>query len=211
MSIEETEPKESGGCLVRGCLFFSVVLFVFVGFCGWGAYSTYKNLYALTSDAPVAIPVYEGTAGPAVQTRLNAFAEALEAKKSATLRLDVDDMNALVLFDPAFGLLKNRVYFGVEKDCLTAQMSVPLDQMRGLQGRWFNGKITFLPKMENGHLSLIPILIQAGDREAPMGVIKALQAFPWSNIFIPNPKTEELFSGIKAIRVEKNELVIEAN
>lgn len=204
------EPKQSGGCLVRGCLFFSVVLFVFVGFFFWGAYSTYKNLYALTSDKPVAVPVYQGGDATEAKQRVDRFVQDLDAGKAATLTLSADDLNALVAYDGGFAAMKNRIFFAMEGSALSAQVSAPLDGVRGMQGRWLNATVVFEPKIENRMLSLIPKSIKAGGLEAPSPVLMALQAFPWSNILVPNPNAEEAFSKMKSLRVENGRLVIES-
>lgn len=198
------------GCLVRGCLFFSFVLFVFAAFFGWGVYSTYKELYALTSDVPVTVPASVGYNADDVKRRYETFASALEAHQPATLRLSADDLNALVATNPDFAELKQRVYFSIEGNKLSAQVSVKLDAVNALRGRWFNGLVTFEPKMERGRLSVIPTSIKAGKLETPTGVLKALQAFSWTDLFVTDPQALSAMTAIQSIRVESDAVVIDA-
>lgn len=194
---------------MRGCLFFSVVIFVFVGFFFWGAYSVYKHLYALTGDSPIPVSVYHGNAYPSARGKVDAFQVASLAGRESALKLTAEDMNALVAFDPQFSHWRGRIYFELVKGSVVTHVSVPLGAIRGMEGRWLNGIVTFQPRVENGQVVLIPQSIQSGKFEAPSEVIMSLQAFPWNSQLRQNRELAALFDQVKALRVESGLLVLE--
>lgn len=186
-----------------------MVILVLVGFAAASAYSTYKNLYALTSDAPLPVPMSDGGSYPAVKSKIDAFTAAVKEGKSASLKLSADDLNAMVAAAPGLSEARHRLYFSIRDNRLVAQVSIPLDSVRAMKGRWLNGTILFEPKMENGHLILLPKSIESGNVGASLGTVWALQQIAWSTSFITDPETSQLLTHVRALRIENHELVLE--
>jgi hypothetical protein len=209
---EETQVKTAkgkDGCLMRGCLLALIVFFMMLGFAGWGAYTVYKHFYALTVDSGTPIPAYAGSDYSEVKKRVEDFSASLQEGKGERLVLTADNLNALVAGDPQFAAARGRIYFEIKNNLITAQVSIPLDGVRGFAGRWFNGTMTFDLKLEEQQLSIVPRAIKTGDREAPPEVLLAVQRFRWSDSLYEEGQSSEILKRIKSIRIENNTLVME--
>lgn len=203
-------PKQSGdGCLLRGCLFFVIAGLVLVGFAVASAYSTYRNLYALTSATPVPVPVADARDYAATQAKIDAFEQLTRSGQPATLRLNAAELNSMIAGDPGFAEARGRVYFAIPDNKFVVQVCLPLQGIRGMEGRWLNGSVTLEPKMENGSLVVLPKAIQAGTYSASIGTMWAMQQIAWSTRSLTDDSTAKLLSGVKAVKVESGELVIE--
>lgn len=203
------ETAENSGCLIRGCLFFTFAGLVLASFCGLGAYTTYKDLYALTSDKPLSVAIDSGAGYAGAKQRLDAFHAQELAQNSAVLKLSAADLNAFIAGDPELSDARGRVHFEMKSNKLIAQVSIPLTGVRGMQNRWFNGDVMIEPRLEHGRLVVIPKSIQSGAVQAPIAVLWTLGQFAWSDAFIRDAEIREMFAHAKSIHLEDDALVIE--
>lgn len=209
----QSPPQKSGGmgCFLKGCLVLFVLFLIGLGLVGWGAYTFYKNVYALTSDAPVSVPVYQSTPEQyaEVKGRIDQFQKDVDAHKPATIRLTDADLNTMVARDPNYDAAKGHVYFTIKDSFLHVLGSFPLDNVPTMKGRYLNATITLAVSIEDGILTLQPTEVKAGDHALPPDALKALQSMHWGDQANTNPDFKKLMDKVKSLRMEQDAIVLE--
>jgi hypothetical protein len=102
MSISRPPPpkkEKSGlGCVGCGCLILLVILLVGVGLVGGAGYFGYKQVYAITSEAPATFPAASGNddvfAG--AEKKIDAFNQLVSTGNPGSLTLSADEINAIL-------------------------------------------------------------------------------------------------------------------
>jgi hypothetical protein len=172
----DAPPRRRGlGCFGRGCLIlvvFAVVLGI-AGFAGmyWGLHrhsAIFYGLYWLTKAQAIGqapVPVPEFTASDAqiqsLHERCEDFEQKARAGQTAELELSADDINTLIATNQN---ARGKIFVSIDGDRLRCQASVPLGELLGRSGYYFNGDITIEPKgeesLENPQLRGITINAQ---------------------------------------------------
>ena len=146
--------SKDGNCLLWGCATVAVVgiigaiALVFAARDGLGVI---RDKY--TDDAPIELPVSELTEEErtALIERVDEFAELLNNDEATeALILNQDDINGLIQFHPELERFKDKVYITLDGEDVHGQISVPLDEIPGFGGRYFNGSARFDVELENG-------------------------------------------------------------
>ena len=170
--VEAPPPRRGLGCLGRGCLIlvvFAVVLGIacFAGMY-WGLHrhsAVFHGLYWLTKaqaigQTPVPVPGFTASDAQiqSVHERCEDFEQKARAGQAAELELTADDINTLIATNQD---TRGKVFVSIDGDRLLCQASVPLGELLGRSGYYFNGDIVVELKgaesVENPQLSRISV------------------------------------------------------
>ena len=138
----------------RGCLFWgflmALLMLVIVG--GGLALMVYSLVMEYTSTSPVPVPRYDLKPGEAkaVERRLADFKEPAEAGPPRQLVLTADDLNALIAASPHGDRWAGKVFVRLEGDKAYADISLPLEEIPLLSGRYLNGTLELKVGLEEG-------------------------------------------------------------
>lgn len=141
--IEPPPQQNRMGCFAKGCLilFVCVVLLgaALAGVCYW-AVRHFRESYLPSAPMPLPtvapMPEEQTAEAPA---RWDAFETAGEARQPARIGLSAAEINALVLAESD---LKGQVFVSIENNIGRVRMSIPLDEVYWLEGRYLNAEFT---------------------------------------------------------------------
>jgi hypothetical protein len=170
--VDAPPPRRGLGCFGRGCLVlvvFAVVLGIacFAGMY-WGLHrhsAIFHGLYWLTkaqaigqTSTPVPAFTASDTQIQSVHERCQDFEQKARAGQAAELELTADDINTLIATNQD---LRGKVFVSIDGDRLRCQASVPLGELIGRSGYYFNGDIAIELKnaesLEDPQLSRITV------------------------------------------------------
>jgi len=153
----EPPARQPRGCWFYGCVTAGVLALLgliaagILTYVGVSYYNRMINDY--TGTAPDKIPVVTLSEDQlkSLDERWAAFKSALDKGEGQTIVLTAEDLNALVEQNPK---LKGKVFFGIDDDKLTGQVSIPGSDLGlpGLTGRYLNGKATLSASITDGQL-----------------------------------------------------------
>jgi len=152
----EAPPRQKGlGCFARGCLILLVFAIVLAIACFAGMYWGFQRhsaivhgVYWLAKTHSIAaeripVPVTEFTAWDTqiqnVRERWQDFEQNARAGQAAEIEVTADDMNALIA---ASQDARGKVFVSIDGNQLRFQASVPLGEVLGRPGYYFNEDIT---------------------------------------------------------------------
>ena len=218
MSAPQQTQRPPTGCR-WGCLLLACVFVVIIGAIAWGAVSTYKGAYQMTSPSPRTFPPIAEGGGQAVQEKLQQAQEELAKGGSPEVHLTADEFNAWFLGSPNNQELAKDVRFRIEADWLVADASFPLTFMAqlpllpGFHDRYFNGKLAVRLSVDHGELKVeafdlegngarLPWLTTSQDfrQTVSQGINKALRD--------SEPEDQALLNAIQSIQIANNEIVV---
>jgi len=149
----DAPPRRRGlGCFGRGCLILVVFAIVLVIACVAGMYWGFQRhsailhgIYWLTKAQALAqkpVPIPEFTASDtqiqSVHERCEDFEQKARAGQPAELELTQDDINTLIATNQD---TRGRIFVSIDGDHLRCQASVPIGELMGRSGYYFNGDI----------------------------------------------------------------------
>ena len=169
----EPPPRSKGlGCFARGCLIVLVFAIVLAIACFAGMYwglqrhsAILHGIYWLAkthsiADAPVSLPEFSASENQ-IQTlreRWQDFEQKTRAGQTAEIELTADDLNTFIATNRD---ARGKVFVSIEGNQLHLQTSVPLGELVGRRGYYFNGDVTVQFKgaesTENPQLSRIVV------------------------------------------------------
>jgi hypothetical protein len=150
--VDAPPPRKGLGCFARGCFILVVFAIVLAIACFAGMYWGFQRhsailhgIYWLAKAQAIAqtpVPIPEFTASDAqiqsVHERCEDFEQKARAGQSAELELTADDINTLIATNQD---LRGKVFASIEGDRLRCQASIPLGELIGRAGYYFNGDI----------------------------------------------------------------------
>src|SRR4051812_11486053 len=221
-------PKKGMGCFAQGCLALAIAFVGFVvvgGVGGWWMYN--KTVKAFTSDRPAALQVDEPTdaAVQHAEGMLNQLRSAISNRTETSIAFSANDLNALIARDPAFAGLRGKARVNMSGNDMILDLSAPLDSaaLRGLKGRWFNGRAQFGVNYNGGDFSFNARSLEANGHRIQRGggssmVTSFLQSF--SSSFSQscnqalhkgqesNPNGRAFWQQIKSMSVQNDQLLV---
>jgi hypothetical protein len=168
--VDAPPPRRGLGCFGRGCLILIVFAIVLVIACVAGMYWGFQRhsailhgIYWLTKAQALAqkpVPIPEFTASDAqtqsVHERCQDFEQKARAGQPAEIELTPDDINTLIATNKD---TRGKIFVSIDGERLRCQTSVPLGELMGRSGYYFNGDIAVELKnaesLENPQLNRI--------------------------------------------------------
>jgi hypothetical protein len=168
--VDAPPPRRGLGCFGRGCLILVVFAIVLAIACLAGMYWGFQRhsailhgLYWLTKaqaigHAPVPVPAFTAsdTQIQSVHERCEDFEQRARAGQQTELELTADDINTLIATNQD---ARGKIFVPIDGDRLRCQASMPLGELLGRSGYYFNGDIAVELKsaesLENPQLNRI--------------------------------------------------------
>ena len=150
----EAPPRRKGlGCFARGCLILLVFAIVLAIACFAGVYWGFQRHSAIMhgiywlakthsiAEAPAPVPEFTGsdTQIQNVRERWQDFEQKTRAGQAAEIELTADDINALIAANRD---ARGKVFVSINGNQLRLQASVPLGEILGRPGYYFDGDMT---------------------------------------------------------------------
>ena len=149
----EAPPRRKGpGCFARGCLILLVFAIVLAIACFAGMYwglhrnsALFYGSYWLAKtrsigEAPTPVPEFSTSEqqNQSFQERWQDFEQKTRAGQPAEIELSSDDLNSLIASSQD---IRGKVFASVESSQLRLQASVPIRDLLGWRGYYFNGDV----------------------------------------------------------------------
>ena len=150
----EAPPRQKGlGCFARGCLILLVFAIVLAIACFAGMYWGFQRHSAIVhgiywlakthsiAAEPTPVPEFTGsdTQIQNVRERWQDFEQKTRAGQAAEIELTADDINALIAANRD---ARGKVFVSINGNQLRLQASVPLGEILGRPGYYFDGDMT---------------------------------------------------------------------
>jgi hypothetical protein len=209
-------PREGHGCFFYGCIIAIVLAVLALIALGVGGYLTYraylKFVDQYTSATPMTLPKVEmpEEERKALQERFDVFKKAIdEGQDAEPLVLTGDELN--VLLANASGV-KDRVYFIVEGDKLKGEVSLPLDALGlpGVQGRYFNGKATFLASLKGGQLVVNVDSAELNGQPLSEQIMTGLRTTNLAQDAARQPENAAFLNKLESIEIKDGKITVKA-
>jgi hypothetical protein len=148
----DAPPPKPMGCFAKGCLILSVFGVVLAIACAAGIYwgfqhhsAVVRGMYWLTkthaiTNAPAPIPLHETSdaRSQAVVEHWRDFETSVRAGQPAEIELSADEINDLIASNRD---IRGKMFVSIEGDHLRLQLSIPLGEIAGRSGYYFNGDV----------------------------------------------------------------------
>ena len=219
MSSGQPQPKQGPTGCRFGCILLLGVFFVIIGAIAWGAISTYRGAYEMTSPSPRTLPPTTFGGASAVELKLKQAQEDLAKGGSSEIHLTADELNAWFFGSPNNQGLAEYERFHIEADWLVADVSVPLTFMGqlplvpGFHDRYFNGKLAVRLSVDHGELKVESFDLEGNGHRIPW--VTTGQSYRQTisdainkSLRESEPQYQSLFNAIQSIQIANNEIVI---
>jgi len=151
--------------------------------------------------------------------RLTAFHDPLASHKATPqLVLTSDEINALIVNNPARHQLKVKVYVMIEEDQIKGQVSMPMDdglaQLPGLsklKGRFLNGSASLKISLQDGTLFVTMQSLQVKGQSPPENIMAQLRARNLAQNIYNDPKNAETMRKLESIEVKDGKITIKSS
>ena len=169
----DAPPARKGlGCFARGCLILVVFAIVLAIACFAGIYWGFQRHSAILhgtywlakthsiAEAPAPVPEFNASDDQiqAVHERCQDFEQKARAGQPAQLELTADDINTLIATNRE---ARSKAFVSIEENRLRLQASIPLGELIGRSGYYFNGDVAVELKgaesLENPQLNRIVV------------------------------------------------------
>lgn len=179
-----------------------------VGGCsGYVEYHAHSAILSFT-QAEAAVP--EGAISLedqlALQSKLTAFASAIEKQEPAKLILTSSNLNTFVNKNPEVAGVAN---FEIENNQLFMQISMKLDGFPGFWGRYFNAKTSLNVGLVDEFLVVTPDTMTIGDEQVPETFMDEFKTLNFAEDLMQDRDFRALIKQVESIRIEDNKVVIE--
>lgn len=158
------------GCVFGGLLMLMILAVV-------AAYFYLQHLRSsLTATAPLDLAPAEVTPGQKRQLEkvYHQVRQALEQGKATEAVLAGEDVNALLALAPETRAVSRRAAIALEGETAKATLSLPLDGVEGMEGRYLNGDFTFRLGVQDGKMQIRILSAVANQRRVPQYIIDKL-------------------------------------
>jgi hypothetical protein len=139
-SFIEPPPPQGMGCFGKGCLILvAFFLFLCVAFIG-GSFLAVRYLrtsYFASSQAPVPAATATEEEERMAKAKWSEFERGARAHEAQRIEMTADELNALIASEPD---LRGKAHVTIDNDTARLKISVPLDQVRMLRGRYMNAE-----------------------------------------------------------------------
>jgi hypothetical protein len=219
MSTGQPQPERAPTGCRWGCVLVLGVFVLIIGAIAWGAVSTYRGAYQMTSPSPRTFPPIAQDGANAVDEKLQRAQEELGKGASSEIHLTADELNAWFLGNPSNRDLAEHVRFRIEADWLVAEVSAPLTFMGqlplvpGFRDRYFNGKLAARLAVEHGELKVENFDLEGNGARLPW--LTTGQSYRQSVAEAINkalrdsePQYQSLFGAIQSFQIANNEIVV---
>lgn len=205
--IKQDIRSNEGNCLIYGCASLAILGIIGVLAIGFGANYFLKQLREeFTDDVAMELPVVEveDSERDAIIDRFDTWSEAMEDDDGdrTTLTLTEHDINVLIQHHEDMEAMSDIVYITINDSIITGQVSVPLDEIPGFSGRYFNGIADFEIELENGRLSLYATTANVNGEAVPDEAMQQIRNTNLAQDLDNNPETQELIEKIESIEVK---------
>jgi hypothetical protein len=210
-----------GGFCLGGCLLLAAVILLIVGAVLWGAYSTYKGAYSMTSPSPRTFePIPSLAEQNAARLKWRALQDALQkGGEDVEFKFSADDLNAWFFADQKNSDLISHLRFRTVDDWIVAEVSIPLRFMAdvpmlpSMRDRFFNGKIAARLEIDKNELKIAGLDIEGNDHRLPwlftgQGYRDTVKQTLEQGIRGRLPDGDFFLSHLDSIRVENGQIVV---
>ncbi|MDD4098680.1 MAG: hypothetical protein PHC30_07915 [Lentisphaeria bacterium] len=160
---------------IVGCVFGGLLLLMILAVVA--AYFYLQHLRSsLTATAPLDLAPAEVTPGQKRQLEkvYHQVRQALEQGKATEAVLAGEDVNALLALAPETRAVSRRAAIALEGETAKATLSLPLDGVEGMEGRYLNGDFTFRLGVQDGKMQIRILSAVANQRRVPQYIIDKL-------------------------------------
>src|SRR6266404_3878432 len=148
----DAPPPKPMGCFAKGCLILTAFGVVLAIACGAGIYwgfqhhsAVVRGMYWLTkthaiTNAPAPIPPHETSdaRSQAAVEHWRDFETSVRAGQPAEIELSADEINDLIASNRD---TRGKMFVSIEGDHVRLQVSMPLGEIAGRSGYYFNGDV----------------------------------------------------------------------
>jgi len=170
--VEAPPPRKGLGCFARGCLILAGFGIVLAIACFAGLYWGFQRHSAIVhgtywlakthsiADAPAPVPEFTASDEQiqSIRERWQEFEQKTRAGQPAEIELTADDINSLIAANRD---TRRKAFVSIEENRMRLQTSVPLGELIGRSGYYFNGDVTIQLKgaesLENPQLNRIVV------------------------------------------------------
>lgn len=208
VSYPVAENRFPWGCLLGGCAGVVLLMVAGIGVVALSGYWFYKGqLTKYTSDTPKELPVVtladEEIAE--IEARIETFKQKVEAgEETDELVLTAEDINALVSKQKE---LRGRVFVRIQEGKVSADVSIPADQLPGGKGRYFNGSVTVRIELEGGVLIVTIDQAEVNGQPVPEAVMEGLRKENLAKETYKDPDSARQLARIEKIEI-KDDLIV---
>jgi hypothetical protein len=210
------EPSSSGKKWGIGCSIGCLVALLIGSIAAYLIYSGVKKVgtamldtFSATTPIVFTAPTADPSVVSALIARYDGFSDAMKnGTETGPLELTGDEINLLIHHHPDWKELAGHAEVTVQEDQLTGRVSIPLDAIPMMSGRYFNGTATIRLSLVDGKLEAYLDKIEAGSKPLPPEIANALKS---ENIFKnsqTNPELEKDIRSLKEIRIQGGRLII---
>lgn len=208
--LPHTRPRRfPWGCVLSGCLGLVVCSVLGLLLIGASAVWLYQSQLAkYTSRESRTLPRVELSDEEIheIEMRLEEFHGSLEKGEIVEpFVLSEDEINALISQQDPF---RGRVYVDIEEGRMTAQVSMPTDQIPGGQGRYFNGEVTIEAELKDGELNVRVDQASVNDQPVPEVVLSELRKQNLAQEIMQDPEARKTLDRFESLRMEKDRIVL---
>lgn len=197
------------GCLIGGCLTVVLVMVIGAGAVGYTVYSYYiGQVNKYTSAEPVEIPKVEKSKeeSDAIKKRIEDFKTALQRDESPEpFVLTGDEINALISGENE---LKGKMYVTIADGEITAQASIPTDMIPGGKGRYFNGRMSLKPSLENGVLIVTLDDAEVNGEPLPSQFLDPIRKENLAKDAYKDAKSAEFLRKFESLKIENDKIIL---
>ena len=184
------------GCLLTGCAAtFLLMIGLVIGSGVAGYFFVKSQITKYTAEAPRDLPEVEYSPEEIqdITNRVETFKKSLEKGDTPPppMILTANDINALISQQEQ---LRGRVFVKVDDGQVTADVSFPLDDIPGAQGRYFNGSVSANVSLENGVLIVTLADAEVKGQKVPQQIIDAMSKENLAKDVYKNPDVAKTLS-----------------
>jgi len=204
--------SNEGNCFLYGCGILVVCTIIAVAVATFGArYYIGQLQEKYTEDQPVNLPVIDLSEEEIeiLLTRVDSFYEQLrDGTATEPLILDQNDLNSIIQFHPEFTTLSDKVYFTLNDDKVSGQVSISLDDIPMFGGRYFNGTADFDVSFENGIGKVFVLDATVKGESIPETYIAEARKENLASNMQQDPETQEVMNKIETIEIIDSKIIV---
>ena len=191
-------------------IILGVIILVVAGILFYSDHAIREFKKEYTEDKPVEIhhePITK-TQQTKLATKYNSVKDVVKNHKKAELQFTSEELSQMLAFSPETKKYASQSKFWLEGDKIKADLSVSLDRIPHLKGRYLNGLFTFSVQVKDGkiHYHVDECLVK-GQPVNPM-YLKLLNSQNVENILMQHSRTSNWNEFIESVEVKDGKLTI---